>query len=29
MVIESNGTRIHVNQRGSGELALVFLGVLA
>lgn len=25
MVIESNGTRIHVNQRGSGELALVFL----
>lgn len=25
MVIESNGTRIHVRQRGSSELALVFL----
>lgn len=25
MIIESNGTRIHVEQRGSGELALVFL----
>ncbi|TDV15719.1 alpha/beta fold hydrolase [Paraburkholderia caballeronis] len=25
MVIESNGTRIHVTQRGNGELALVFL----
>lgn len=25
MVIKSNGTRIHVTQRGSGELALVFL----
>jgi hypothetical protein len=25
MVIASNGTRIHVTQRGNGELALVFL----
>ena len=25
MVIASNGTQIHVKQRGNGELALVFL----
>lgn len=25
MVIDSNGTHIHVKQRGNGELALVFL----